>query len=483
MSKLGKNFLLNTIYQICAIIIPLVTAPYLSRVLMANNYGIYSYVQSTAAIIQTLTLLGLYSYGNRQIAYYRDNVKKLSQIFWELMILRMIIGIFGTIVYMSISLNSNYSHYFLLYYPFYLSNIIDCSWIYMGMENIFPCVVKNIIAKIATMIGIFIFVNSPDDIGKYIFLVAMSSLICNIIVYLELRNIIFVTKIYFSNIYKHLKGSIMLFLPQIASMLYLQMDKTMLGAITGKTSMVSFYDQADKLVTIAFSLITAISTVMMPRIANEFHKGHNDRIEYYINKVGKLSLALAYPMMIGMMTIATKLVPWYLGTEYMPTANALIIISPLAVINTLIGISGNQYFIATNKITILTISNFVAAGCNLVINCILIPKFGYIGAAIATLFSSTINVAIQYVYLNRYIKIKKMLVSSFKYFFISVFMGLCIKLITNFFNLSSTPKTTFIQLIVGLIVYGGVLLILHDTVVQDICDIFNIKLKKIKKEG
>ena len=87
---------------------------------------------------------------------------------------------------------------------------------------------------------------------------------------------------------------------------------------------------------------------MMPRLANEFYNGNEDKVEYYLTKVGKLSLAMAIPMMVGMMHIY-QLVPWYLGDEYMPSAYVLIMISPLAVTNTLIGISGNQYFIATKQ--------------------------------------------------------------------------------------------------------------------------------------
>ena len=171
------------------------------------------------------------------------------------MYLRLIFGVISTVIYLVVSFASGYTFYFLLYYPFLLSNIIDCSWIYVGMENMAPCVVKNIIAKLLTMLGVFVLVRSTGDVWKYILLVAGSSLLCNLAVYAQLKEIIKKPVIDKANIKNHIQGSIYLFLPQIASLIYLQMDKTMLGTITGATNEVSFYDQAEKLVTnIAFDL-------------------------------------------------------------------------------------------------------------------------------------------------------------------------------------------------------------------------------------
>ena len=279
----------------------------------------------------------------------------------------------------------------------------------------------------------------------------------------------------------HLRGSFFLYLPQIASLLYLQMDKAMLGGMTGAISQVSFYDQAEKIVTIALSCITALSTVLMPRIANEYKKGNNERISFYVNKAARFSLAMAIPMAIGLMCIATRLIPWYLGNDYIPTAYAIIAISPITISNALIGISGKQYFVATDNIKIITISNFAAAGVNLAINALLIPQYGYMGAAIATLIASFTNVLIQFVALNKYIKIKAVLQGSLHYFVLSVFMGVIIVIETRTLGLRATVSTTVIQILSGLFFYLGLLLLMKDEVAMFTVDIIREMIRRRRK--
>ena len=462
MGRIANNYLLNLTYELVAILVPLLTAPYLTRILHSENYGIYSYVQSVTAIICSLSLLGIYSYGNRQIAYCRDCLQELSNTFWELMVLRAILGAVGTIIYVIFALSSQYGLFFALYYAFFLATIIDCSWIYVGMEKMLPCVLKNIASKLLTFIGVFVFVKKESDVGKYVALIALGALIANISVYTQLRGVIKMPKISIYRIWEHLKGSFFLFLPQIASLLYLQMDKAMIEGMTGATSQVSFYDQAEKIVTIALSCITALSTVMMPRIANEYKQGNNERIIFYINKATKFSLAMAFPMTTGIMCIATKLIPWYLGDDYIATAYSIIVISPIIISNALMGVSGKQYFVATNKVRIITVSNFLAAGVNLVINALLIPQYGYMGAAIATLVASYINVFIQLIALNRYIRIREVLGGSLRYFIMSVAMGGVIVIETTLFRMNSSCLTTFVQVVSGMFLYLGFLLLVKD---------------------
>ncbi|MBQ6173911.1 MAG: flippase [Clostridia bacterium] len=462
MNRILRNYVLDVAYEIVALLVPLVTAPYLTRVLHAENYGIYSYVQSVGGMIITLSLLGIYSYGNRQIAYCRDNADDLSQTFWELMFLRLLLGALGTCVYFVFGMNTKYSWYFSLYYAYYLANILDCSWVYVGMENMLPCVIKNMIAKVVTLVGVFLLVKTENDVWKYTLLVSAGALVVNLSVYIQLKGIVKKPVVKLGNVFYHLKGSAYLFMPQIASLLYLQMDKAMLEWLTGGTAQVSFYDQAEKIVTIPLAIITALSTVMMPRIANNYRKGNQDQIRYYLGKGMQYSLFLALPLAVGIASIATELIPWYLGADYMPTAYAMVIISPIVISNSLLGITGKQYFTATNKIGILALSNTIAAAINLVANWILIPTRGYAGAAIATLLASCINVVIQLWYMNRTISVGSMLRASYKSTIGAIVMGISIIATTRLFQFPAAPSTTIAQTSIGLIVYAAILMILKD---------------------
>ena len=317
-------------------------------------------------------------------------------------------------------------------------------------------------------LNVFVFVQAEGDVWKFILLVSAGTLIVNISVYSQLSGIIQKPKIDIQNLFIHMKGSAFLFLPQIASLLYLQMDKVMLEWLTGGTSQVSFYDQAEKIITIPLSIITALSTVMMPRIANDYIKGNQNQIQIHLGKAAQYSLFLAFPLAVGIASIATEMIPWYLGTEYMPTAYAMIIISPIVVSNTLLGITGKQYFTATNQIGVLTISNSVAATINLIANWIMIPRFGYIGAAVATLIASYINVLIQLFVMNKTVRVWPVLKESAKYFVCAVLMGALIYVSTMMLRLQASPFLTFAQIVIGCTSYFIILLIIGDHAIYDL---------------
>lgn len=469
MSKITKNYIYNLLYQLFILLVPVVTAPYLSRVLGANNQGVSSYVISISNLVGSITMLGTFTYGNRQIAYERDNKKKMSQTFWEIMMVRFVLGVIGSVVYFLLALKlTDYTRYLFLYYFWLLATYIDCTWVFVGVEDMKLAVIKNFIAKLLTVLGMFIFVKNSNDINKYLLLLGLSVLIANLSAYTQLRKYILKPYIDIYNIKKHILGSINLFLPYVATLLYLQVDKIMIEVFTNTTNQVSFYDNAEKIVTIPLAFITVISTVMMPRIANEYLKNNIANIEKYLIKVGRISLFLAFPMTIGIMSIASKFIPWYLGNEFLPVIIAIIFISPIIISNSLEGISGRQYFTATNQISILLKSYIFTAITNVVINLILIPKWGFIGSAIATLISSYICVLIQFYYLNKQISMRGLIPYSIRYLIYSLIMGAVVYLLSK--NLQANPITTVIQIFSGGSIYLFLCFINKDIILKEVID-------------
>lgn len=477
MDKVAKNYLYNVAYQLLVLIAPIITSPYLARVLGAENLGIYSYVNSCGVIITTFSLLGIYTYGNRQTAYIRDNKDALTSMFWELEIVRLILGSFGTIFYfVYMYVNSEYSIYFFVYFPYILANFIDCSWLYVGVEDMQITVIKNFITKIVNIIGIFLLVKTREDLWIYLMLLAVTTFIANLSIYTQLSQYIGIFKINIRNIPIHIKESLKLFLPQVASLVYLQVDKVMLEWLTGSTIQVSYYDQAEKIIMIPLSLITVISTVVMPRIANEYKKGHKENIEKILLKSGRFALGLGMPMFFGIILITRQFIPWYLGDEFSPTIIAIIILSPLIIINCLDGISSKQYLVATNQMKILFISYSICATINIIINAMLIPVFGYIGAAIATIIANSISVFIQYCYILKYIKLFSIFRYGLRYGLGSFFMFLIVFFVTQ--NMPESIYTTSIQITFGIFLYLIYLLISKDKLFYEGIDMFLKLLNK-----
>ena len=450
MNKLIKNYIYNVVYQIFLIIVPLITAPYLSRVFTSETIGIYGYVNSVVSIIATLGMLGLQSYGSRQIAYNRDNKEIVSKSFTSIFLLRMVLLSVVSVFYIPFCFISEYKIFFLIQYILILAQFLDVSWVFIGFEDLGIVTARNFIAKFITVISIFIFIRKDNDLWKYFIIFSFITFITTITVYFSLNKYVRFKKISIKKSLRHLLPAIKLFFPQIATLLYLQVDKIMIGKLTESTSQIAYYEYAEKIVLIPLAIITALNTVLMPRIANLFINSNYKKIEEYMNKSVSFALFLSIPMMFGLIGIARGLMPWYLGEEYIFSAYAIIILSPLCVFNTISSIFGAQYLTATNQTKILTLTYYSTAVVNIILNIFLIPKFGYIGAAIATLVSSFISILIQYFFIKKEINfnvtegIIKNLISSLIMFFGIFFLSLYARI---------SPFSTLVEIVVGIVCY------------------------------
>lgn len=461
MGKITKNYIYNLFFQLLILALPLILSPYLVRVLGSDQLGVYSFVTSTANIIVTVGLLGTYNYGCRQIAYTRDLIEDSNAAYSQILTIRILLGIALTIIYGIVCwAEREYSLYFLLYYSWVLSMIIDPSWFFVGQEDMKATAIKNSAVRLITVALIFLFVKRENDLTAYVAIMGFSALICNALLFLQIKK--YKISYYFSleKVEYHLKGSLSLFWPQVATLMYLQVDKIMLKYLTSDISQVSFYDYGEKIVTIPLTLITTLSTVMMPRIANEYANNNTVGMRELLIKAGKFSMMLAMPMMFGMAICANKLIPWYLGRTYTPSIMVIILVSPIIVTNSLSGISGNQYFVATDQTNLLLKAYASAAVLNILINAILIPQYGCNGAAVATVIAAVASVLIQYYYMHKQLNIGVFIGFSLKYLLCVLFMGMGVFLVG--IKLPAKPMTSAIQVLVGLTIYFAILLITKD---------------------
>ena len=466
MSKsIVKNYIYNVMYQILVLIAPLVTAPYLARVLGAESLGVYSYVYTVGSVISSIGLLGLYNYGVRQIAYTDGNDPETNYVFWEIMLVRFLLLVPGCLIYLLMGILNDSIFVFLAYLPWLLASYIDISWIYVGKEDMKPTVIKNGFAKVASVIGIFVLVKDSSDVWKYLALIAVSTLIANLSVWVSVGKYIGKPKIRVKKLSVHLSGAVNLFLPQVATIIYLQVDKLMLKWIAG-SNQIAFYDQADKIIHIPLAFITVLGAVMMPRIANEFKKDNKEKISNLINSAIRFSCFLSVPLFLGLCGIAKNFVPWYLGGEFLPVINVIYFISPIVVFNSFTSILGGQYLMATNQVKVLTKSHLYAAVANIVLNGIMIPLWGCVGAAIATVVSSLLSVLIQYMSVKKQIKL--IMFDSFilKCIIASLVMFVVVILIGEYFKVGVIA--TLIQIVCGVCVYFISLLIMKEKYIIEI---------------
>lgn len=473
-----KNYIYNVSYQILVLILPLITTPYISRTLGAELIGVYSYTLSITTYFILFGSLGVALYGQREIAFVQDDKKKRSLVFWEINILRFCtLTISMLIYYFVFASKGEYSTYYKILLLEIIANIIDISWFYRGIEDFKKTVIRNMIVKIVSVVCIFAFVRSTNDFIKYFVIYVLSTLLGNFSMWLYLPKLLSKVKYKELQIIKHLRPTIMLFIPQIATQIYTILDKTMIGAMVADKSEVGFYEQSQKIVKILLALATSLGTVMMPRIANTFAKGDTKKVKEYMNNSFHFILLLVVPMMFGIIAINSKFVPIFFGPGF---DKVVVLINIMSVILIAIGLSnviGTQYLLPTKQQKGYTISVVVGALVNLILNAILIRCFQSIGAAVATVVAEISVTAVQLYIVRKQISILEILKISKKYLIAGITMFFVILPIGKV--VENSILCICIQVILGMIIYIGILIVLKDKFIFKMID--NLKNKLLKK--
>lgn len=269
--SITENYVYNLTYQILLIFLPLITTPYVSRILGAENIGIYGYTLSIVTYFVLFGALGVAMYAQREIAYVQNDEKQRSKIFFEIIIFRFITMSISIIVYYIFLINENqYQFYYLILTMELISTCFDISWFFQGLEEFKKTVLRNIIVKLLSFICILLFVRSKDDLAIYLLIYTLSNLIGNLSLWLYMPKYIKKVRVNDLKILRHLKPTLWLFIPQIAIQIYTVLDKTMIGNIIENKAEVGYYEQAQKIIKLCLTIVTSLGTVMVPRMANTF---------------------------------------------------------------------------------------------------------------------------------------------------------------------------------------------------------------------
>lgn len=471
-----KNYIYNLIYQILVLILPLITTPYISRVLGAENIGIYSFTLSISAYFILFGSLGIALYGQREIAYNQKNKKKYSINFWEILLLRVITMTISLIIYYFIfARGTQYQIYYKILILEIIANCIDISWFFQGLEEFKKTVIRNMIVKLISIVCIFVFVKTPDDLHIYFWIYVLSILVGNMSLWLYLPKYLTKTRINELNLFKHLKPTVALFVPQIAIQVYTLLDRTMVGAIIPGKSEVGYYDQGQKIIKILLTVITSLGTVMLPRIANTFANGEKEKITNYMKKSFNMVFILAFPMIFGIIAISDAFVPIFFGQGYDKVSILMKVISPIILLIGLSNVTGTQYLLPTKRQKEFTTSVVCGAVVNFIMNMCLIWKFGAIGASIGTVIAELTVTLVQMYFVRKNFDFKKIIGLTKNYVISSLLMFIVCLIIGRIIN--NNLLSVIIQCAVGGLIYGIVLLVLKDNFVYEILNKLMSKIK------
>lgn len=464
--KTLKNYLYNSLYQFLNTVLPLITAPYVSRVLHPEGIGINTMASSLAAYFLLFGQLGLVMYGNREIAYTREKIQERSLTFWNVFLTRLLLISVTMIAYIfviEIFDIANKDIYFL-YSLSFIASILDITWYFMGIENFKVIAIRGILLKVISIVLVFVFVKTSSDLWLYVLILSGGTVIANISLFTMIRKEVVFVSIRSLKIIHTIVRSFPIFLPGIATSVYLILNKLMIGWIDS-TQAAGFFQQADSIIKIIVNLTTSLSSVLLPRIANNFKNNKTEHTNNLLRDSFAISSAIAIGSMFGILGIAKLFVPLFFGSSFKPSIAILMVESIMIVAITWNAIIGWQFLMPTQRTNILTMSVVIGAVTNFMLNIPFIIFWGPVGAAWASVFSEFATLLYMYSKTRKILNYKFLFEGTYKFVIAGILMLIVIS--TDFMPQSfSSLLELLIKITVGIITYLIALIIVKSPILK-----------------
>lgn len=464
--SIKKNYFYNLSYQILNVLLPLLTTPYISRVLGAANIGIYSYTDSVTGFFLLFASLGVLNYGSRETARVRDDIQSRSVLFWELIFFKLIAVVASYLAFFcffQIEGHANILVYWILSINF-LTSLSDISWFFSGMEMFKHRSLRNMLVKILGALLIFVFVKDADDLPVYVSCIVVPGLVGNLVLWFDVRKYIIKVPLRNLNIGRHIRDILVFFIPAVSVQIYHTVDKLMLQWILKDNYENGLYSQAYKIITILLTILTSYNAVMFARMSNLYKKEDYQAIESYMDKSIPFIEMLSFAMATGLVVIAHRFVPAFFGEGYEEVSVLLQIFAPILILTGLSNMIGTQCLIPAQKQGKSNIATVTGAVTNVILNAALIPRLGSIGACIATVLSETVIFMLMCKFQKGiFLRICRL---SLNYVYGAIIMGSVVSCVDWFIpnNLTIVQNIFAIMLMVllGVIVYFGFLILKKD---------------------
>lgn len=459
--SIKRNFFYNSLYQFILLFMPLITVPYISRVLGAEGLGIYVYSYTYSQYFILAGTLGLKMYASRQIAYVKSNLQKMNKTFWEIAFLNFTtLGLaWFLFVIVFVVIGKENKLIYLVQSIGIIASMFDILWFFQGIEDFKKITLRNMLVKFIAVISIFLIVKRKDDLILYCLILNLSQIFGQTIMW---KYIISNMKFCLPNvkkIFKHIIPSLRLFVSQIAIQIYSLIDKTMLGIICGAVT-VGIYDNSQKIISISITLVSCLGQVLLPRISTLFALSKFESIKENIYKAFSFILFLSFPITFGLIAISHSFVLWFYGSEFSSIEGLLYLGAWIMIPLSWSSVIGSSLLIPLKKEKEFTFSVVIGAIINISLNIIFLPKFNINAAIIISVISQFFVSIFQLIILKKFISIKKLFKGLHKYVIGSLIMYLFIKVIG--LKLGQNILSTLIEIIIGIIVYFIIMIIFKD---------------------
>lgn len=471
------NYILNLINTGTQMLFPLITFPYVCRVIEADGIGQINFFQSIISYISLFTCLGIPMYAIREIARDRSDVVQMNRTAMEILLLHSMLTLVGYAIVAILCLTVpqiqvNIPLFLILSLTIFFT-AIGCEWFYQGIEDFKYITIRGLIIKTVSVVLLFIFVKSKTDLLYYGCYTVFGVLGGNIFNFFRLRKYIHRENIIFSELHikRHIKPVLKVFSFSVVTSIYLQLNTVLLGFLKNALA-VGYFAAATKVMQMLLTMSVCLGSVMMPRASHLIAENKEAEFNRLIQKSYDFTLAIALPMTIGLIFCAPSLITALCGVKFEHSILPSQIIAPIILMVAISNVFGIQVLFPKGKINIVTLCCGIGAVADLTLNLCLIPFFSYIGTSIAYLGAEVATTVSMYFIGRRYIPI-----IYFKKSHLTYALG-CVVMAFALYGLSLLQLPTFTILLLqgccGVLAYFIILCICKDEMLVQI-------LSKIKR--
>lgn len=467
--SLKINFIMNAILTISSFIFPLITFPYVSRILLPAGTGKVSFAVSVISYFAMFAQLGIPTYGIRACAKVRDDRDELTKTVQEIFIINLLMCILAYIGFIIalffVPRMAEDKALFAIVSLTIVFNTIGMEWLYKALEQYTYITIRSIIFKLVAFIAMFAIVHEQQDYLLYAGISIFACSASNILNFSNVHRYISLRPIGHYNFKRHLKPVAVFFAMSCATTIYTHLDTVMLGFMKTDDE-VGYYNAAVKIKSILVSIVTSLGVVLLPRASYYIEHGLHDEFLRITRKAINFVIIIATPMMLYFILFAKEGIFFLSGTAYEGSVIPMQIIMPTLLFIGLTNIMGIQMLVPMGKEKVVLYSVIAGAVINLIINFTLIPKMDSLGASIGTVVAEAL------VWTFQFIALRSMCFDAYRQIrYIPLFLALLLGSISSIWvkvlNIGS-----FLTLVVSAMLFFGVyvlvLVIAKEPLVLDI---------------
>lgn len=477
--SLIKNVIYNFVYTGINLLFPIITAPYVSNVLGAGNLGNVNFATAVVNWFIIFAVFGTSTYGVREVAKQKNNHSQLSKLFNEIVSINAICTVIVLVLYyitiFSVDRFNEYLPLFLILSINIVLNMLAIDWFFQGIEEYRYITIRNGIVKIISLICLLLFVREPDHYILYGLISVLANSLNGILNFTESRKYI---EFQFRNInpLRHFKALSIFFIHSFIVNIYTNLDQVLLGFFSDARS-VAFLNRCKMLTTMAISLSTAISNVTLPR-ASYYLKYQKEKFLELLESVPDYIMWITIPIAIGLASLAPNAMYILGGEEFLEASGLLQIMSITIIFSPLSTYLQYQVLVALGKERIGLLCAMLTSIISLVLNLILIPKMGFLGAGIVQVISEITAVTLRYYIVNGRLGYKGLMFingSTIRFIIAAGLMGAVILYIR--YSSEGVLISFFMSLFLGILVYVLLLFLMKEKIT---ITIFNRVLNRLK---